>query len=312
MQCAALASILGDAVSFPGDETYESSQTSYFSQQQSSVHPNCVASPSTADDVSTILRTLYKSKDASHKPCKFAIRSGGHMIHRGASNIDGGVTIDLRALDSITLSEDHSVASVGPGATWRDVYSKLGPLGYTIAGGRVASVGVGGLTVGGGVSYLSPRYGFTSDTVISYQVVLANGTIIVADEDENADLLRALRGGSNNFGIVTRINYKPIEQGLMFGGSITSNISTAYNYIEEMVKINGPDYDEYASIIGSWAYNSAVGQLVVSNAVYTKPEPNPEVYKDLLALPSLASTMRITDMLNLTEELDEANPSQNR
>ena len=82
--------------------------------------------------------------------CQFAIRSGGHTPWPGASNIQNGVTIDLRAMKSVTLSKDRTVAAVGPGATWAEVYQALDPLGVAVGGGRAAGVGVGGLTTGGG------------------------------------------------------------------------------------------------------------------------------------------------------------------
>ncbi|ROV95990.1 hypothetical protein VMCG_07956 [Cytospora schulzeri] len=103
--------------------------------------------------------------------CHFAVRSGGHMGFAGAANIANGVTIDLGALNSVEVTEDRTMASVGVGATWGQVYSHLEPLGLSVAGGRSAPVGVGGLTLGGGISYFSPRFGWTCDTVSNYQVV---------------------------------------------------------------------------------------------------------------------------------------------
>jgi FAD/FMN-containing dehydrogenase len=85
-------------------------------------------------------------------------------------------------------------------------------------GGRVPGIGVGGFTTGGGLSYLSRERGFAGDNVYGYEVVLGNGSIVYASADENRDLWLALKGGSSNFGIVTRFDLAAFEQGLMLGG----------------------------------------------------------------------------------------------
>jgi FAD/FMN-containing dehydrogenase len=102
--------------------------------------------------------------------CKFAVKSGGHAAFAGASNIDDGVTIDLINLDQITVSADKKQTSVGPGNRWQDVYDKLTPMGLTVIGGRVSAIGAGGLTLGGGISFFSTRYGWACDNVNNYQV----------------------------------------------------------------------------------------------------------------------------------------------
>jgi FAD/FMN-containing dehydrogenase len=92
--------------------------------------------------------------------CEFAVKSGGHAAFAGASNIENGLTIDLINLNQITVSADQTQTSVGPGNVWYDVYSKLDPMGLSVIGGRVSAIGVGGLTLGGGISFFSGRYGW--------------------------------------------------------------------------------------------------------------------------------------------------------
>ena len=111
---------------------------------QDRLTPNCFVAPTTSQEVSKIVGLL--SKDS----CQFAVRSGGHGLLVGSSNIVRGVTIDLRGLDCVTLSADKTTAMVGTGAKWMQVYESLDPLGYSIPGGRAGDVGVGGLTSGGG------------------------------------------------------------------------------------------------------------------------------------------------------------------
>lgn len=324
VHCAALLLQLGNKVSCPGSAVYNSSVTSYFSLQESELRPRCIVSPTTAQDVSRAVRSLSHTIlacDASggNDECAFAIRSGGHSTYAGAANIADGVTIDLQGLNDIHVSHDKSTTSVGPGATWGEVYSKLDGLGLSVAGGRAAQVGVGGLStgmisnsllhepdlirIGGGISYFGPRYGWTCDTVSNFQVVLADGPIVNANAKENPDLLVALRGGSSNFGIVTRVDLDTFEQGLLWGGQVFSSIDTADDQLKALNNINSADaYDEYASLITSFTYVGGQGAVASNSIIYTKPEENPPVYQDLVKIPSVSSTMRIANLTDISIE----------
>ena len=92
------------------------------------------------------------------------------MSWAGAANIQSGVTIDLSAINAVSVSADKTTTSIGAGARWEDVYLKLDAMNLAIPGGRVYDVGVGGLTLGGGNSYFAPRYGFVCDNVNNYEV----------------------------------------------------------------------------------------------------------------------------------------------
>lgn len=105
--------------------------------------PSCIVLPTTAQDVSLALSLLVPGS------CKFAIRSGGHGSVPGISNIEDGVTFDLRGLNFTTLNDDNSLVSVGPGQIWYGVYSPLYQVGVTVPGGRDSGIGVAGSTIGG-------------------------------------------------------------------------------------------------------------------------------------------------------------------
>ncbi|KAI5798515.1 hypothetical protein FPQ18DRAFT_420469 [Pyronema domesticum] len=156
--------------------------------------------PETPQDISTALRII------SFFSIPFAVRSGGHTPFPGPASSDGGLLISLEKLTHLSISADKNIASVGPGNRWVDVYRYLELHGKSAVGGRVPSVGVGGLLTGGGISFYSTHYGMACDMVQSYQVVLSDGRIVTASSQENKDLFKALKGGSNNFGIVTRFN----------------------------------------------------------------------------------------------------------
>ncbi|KAI2782825.1 putative oxidoreductase [Daldinia loculata] len=305
--CLSLVALLGEKVAFPGNQKYNSSISSYHSQQESRLEPLCVVIPTTSEDVSIAVHSLSSTAEAlgdnRQNSCQFAIRSGGHAGNAGAANIAGGVTIDLRSLNTIEVSEDKSTASVGVGALWGDVYSTLDPLGISVAGSRVAQVGVGGLTLGGGISYFSPRYGWTCDTVSNFEVVLANGSIVNANADENPDLLFALRGGSNNFGVVTRIDFQTFEQGPIWAGGVLSSSDTIDEQLEAFVGLNSAEsYDEYASLITSLGYAGGRKTFILNNIEYTKAEENPPVFEPFMKISAMDEKVRISSMAEMAVE----------
>jgi hypothetical protein len=254
-----------------------------------------------------VSESLETNSDQDARPqCHFAVRSGGHGINAGSANIAGGVTIDLSSLNSIEMLSGE-VAAVGPGATWDQVYSKLQPFGLSVAGGRNAGVGVGGLTTGGGISFFSPRYGWTCDTVLEYEIVLANGSVIHASPAENPELLFALCGGSNNFGVVTRIDFQAFEQERLWGGMNIYEISTIDDHLRALMSVaNADTYDEYISVILGFGFQPGdAGQppAIMTNLEYTRPEENPPALQAMASIPPIYSTMRITTMTELALEL---------
>ncbi|KAK8063020.1 hypothetical protein PG997_015117 [Apiospora hydei] len=184
--------------------------------------PHCIVTPTSAHAVSVTIKAL------SFFQVKFAVRSGGHSPNPGFSSVDdGGVLLDLSKLDRMTLSEDKTILSVGPGQRWGKVYSFLDTYGLSVIGGRIPNVGVGGsfwvvsiatstsrhdwlqLTgnaVTGGLHHFSAKYGLAADNVHNFEVVLSDGTITNANAKENTDLFWALKGGGPNFGVVTRFD----------------------------------------------------------------------------------------------------------
>ncbi|KAK8043458.1 FAD-binding domain-containing protein, partial [Apiospora rasikravindrae] len=302
--CADLISALGDKVHLPGSVAYDASLASYFSAQAADLNPACIVSPDTVQDVTASLQIMTSPSppsDASKgvRDCPFAVRSGGHTLYHGAANIAQGVTVDLKGLSSVHVSPDGSAVSAGPAATWDKLYTALDPLGLSVVGGRTAGVGPWRRDI-----FFSPRYGWTCDTVSAFQVVLANGSVVEANTQQNPSLFKALRGGSNNFGIVTRVDLQTFQQEQMWGGMAYHPMSTLEDHVEEFVGINSAeDYDEFASLVTSFGFNPEVGAAISDQMIYTKPLPNPPpIYERLLDLPTLLSTMRLTNMTDLALE----------
>lgn len=147
--CSALTSSLHEEVLGQSSKPYAASVASYWYQQER-LSPECIVSPKNAADVSTIIRTANDQGSSSTSDSSIiSIRSGGHSPVIGAANNNGGVTVDLRGLNQLTLKDKQTVISVGAGSIWRDVYAKLQPMNLTVSGARVAGLGVGGLLTGG-------------------------------------------------------------------------------------------------------------------------------------------------------------------
>lgn len=128
-------------------------------------------------------------------------------------------------LNHVRVDTSTETAEIGPGCRWRDVYRELEKHDYTVAGGREAGVGVAGFLLGGGMAFLNSRRGLACDDIVEYQVVLSDGRIVIAskgggggDEGQHADLFRALKGGSNNFGIVTNFKMNMLSNNRIWGG----------------------------------------------------------------------------------------------
>ncbi|KAI1329153.1 putative oxidoreductase [Xylariaceae sp. FL0255] len=273
-------------VVFPASSAYNASISAYFTRQAVTPPPLCVLLPTTTSEVSQIITLL--TSDNSTEPCDFAIRSGGHSTVPNAANAAGSVTIDLQALNTIQIRND-SIASVGAGATWDAVYAALGAVGLAVAGGRIAGVGVSGLTLGGGISYFGPRHGWTCDTAVSFEVVLADGSIVEVDEAHDPELLAGLRGSSNNLGIVTRIDFKTFEQGLLWHGSIYCALTEIEASAKVFADITQPaNYDENASFLFGFGYSQSKNlSVLIHELIYTKPVENPSYYQGLIDMPSV-------------------------
>ncbi|KAK8100142.1 fad linked oxidase-like protein [Apiospora kogelbergensis] len=141
----------------------------------------------------------------------FAIRSGGHSPNPGWSSIGStGVLLDMSAMNAVNLSADAGTISIGPGARWGQVAAAADAKNVAVVGAREPETGVGGVVLGGGYFYQTSEYGLAADNVKSFEVVLADGTTIEANADENSDLFWSLKGGGPNFGIVTRFDMHTI------------------------------------------------------------------------------------------------------
>jgi FAD/FMN-containing dehydrogenase len=155
-----------------------------------------------------------------------AVRGGGHNV-AGLGTCEGGLVVDLSRMHGVRVDPDRRTARVEGGCTWGAVDHATHAFGLATPGGIVSSTGVGGLTLGGGIGYLSRRYGLSCDNLISADVVTADGSFLVASEEQHQDLFWALRGGGGNFGVVTAFEFRLHPVHTVLGGPVFYPIETA-------------------------------------------------------------------------------------
>jgi len=153
--------------------------------------------------VADVLATVNFARDNN---LDLAIRGGGHS-GPGFGTVDDGIVLDFSALTGVRVNPHDGRAQVDAGATWGDFDFATHAFGLGTTGGIVSTTGVAGLTLGGGIGYLSRKYGLSCDNLLSADVVTADGRLVTASDTDNSDLFWALRGGGGNFGVVTSFEF---------------------------------------------------------------------------------------------------------
>jgi FAD/FMN-containing dehydrogenase len=209
--------VRGDVIA-PGDEGYEEARKVYNAMIDR--RPAVVVRPVNAGDV------IAAVNFARENGIDLAIRGGGHGVP-GFGTCDGGVVVDLSRMKGVRVDPAKRTAQAEGGATWGDFNAATHAFGLATTGGIISTTGVSGLTLGGGIGYLARGLGLSCDNLISADVVTADGRFLVANENVNADLFWALRGGGGNFGVVTSLEYKlePIKE--IYGGPMLFELDDA-------------------------------------------------------------------------------------
>jgi FAD/FMN-containing dehydrogenase len=169
---------------------------------------------------------------AREQGLELSVRGGGHSV-AGHAVAEDGVMIDLRPMNRVRVDPERRTAWCGGGANWGELDRETEGFGLAVTGGRLADTGVGGLTLGGGSGWIERKYGFTVDSLISAEVVTADGRLLVASADRNPDLFWALKGGGGNFGVVTGFEFALHEVGpLVYGGMMFFPIDAAVDLLK--------------------------------------------------------------------------------
>ncbi|KAJ2994293.1 hypothetical protein NUW58_g1592 [Xylaria curta] len=254
--------------SFPASELYDQLNSSYLSEFESDLKPSCIFRPSSRDQVVTLLKVIRPFIDQGDT---FAIRGGGQQPAPGVANINApGITVDLSLIAGVDIDAKNHIVRIGAGERWGRVYEALDGSGLAIAGGRSNNGGIGGYALQGGLSFFSSREGFVCDNVLNYEIVLASGEVVNANEREHSDLWTALRGGGNNFGIVIRYDFRAFPQGPLWGGNIFYMLSSLPDQIQKLVtELTKPDASPETHVMMSIGFAGALSPVPVGlNTVY--------------------------------------------
>lgn len=258
----------------------------------SSQVPVCSVEPGTPDDVATILQHISRAR------VPFAVKGGGHTTNPGFSSTSG-VHISMTRFNDIVIREDRRTIEVGAGLTWTDVYRYIVPMGLNVVGGRLDGVGVAGLTLGGGYSWKTNEYGLTIDSVTEFHLVLPNGTQTVVTETDK-DLWFALKGGLNNYGIVTKFTLKLYPQTDVWGALLNFEGDLVDLAEDSFAKFLSEPHDRKASQTGQILYiNGSVSFAFW--LFYDGPEPPTGLYDELLNLAPTTTTIfrgKFTDFVS--------------
>jgi FAD/FMN-containing dehydrogenase len=183
----------------PGDAGYDDARAVYNGMIDR--HPRLIAR---CVDTADVIAAVNLARESG---TLLAVRGGGHNAG-GLGVWDDALVVDLSAMRSVHVDPAGGIVRVEGGATWGDVDHATYPFGLAVPSGFISTTGVGGLTLGGGLGYLTRQYGFTVDSLLSADVVLADGTFVTASNDEHPDLFWAIRGGGGNFGAVTSFQFR--------------------------------------------------------------------------------------------------------
>jgi hypothetical protein len=212
--CSDVETLTSVKVTRPLDLAYLSEQSEYWSTTCSALKPSCIIFPKSAAEVSEVVRLLGNNTE------NFAVKSGGHSPNNYWASVDGGPLIAMQDIDHVVIEQETGIVQVGPGNRLDGLAKKLDGSGWSVAGGRIGNTGSGGLILGGGLSYMSTQIGWTASTVLAYELVLPSGEITTVTNESDPDLFRALKGGGNNFGIVTSYTIQALRQGNIWGGNL--------------------------------------------------------------------------------------------
>jgi len=211
-----LARSFRGAIHLPGDDEYDAQRATWSGTLDQ--RPALVAEAETAADVRAAVVA------AQEHGLPLAVQSTGHGMHMPA---DGALLLKTSVMAEVLVDPDRRIARVGPGARWGEVVAAAAPFGLAPLSGTSPSVGVAGYTLGGGLSWLSRKHGFAADSLLRADVVTADGAIVTANSERNADLLWGLRGGGGNFGVVTSLEIALHPVATVYGGSALFDLERA-------------------------------------------------------------------------------------
>ncbi|KAJ3746735.1 FAD-binding domain-containing protein [Lentinula detonsa] len=291
--CNQIAQAISSAsdVHWPLDLLYDKDISHWASS--SSAFATCSVEPGSAADVGIILQILGETSTP------FGVKGGGHASNPDFSSTTG-VQIAMYRFSDVVYDAASSTATFGAGLVWDDVYAALAPYDVNVVGGRVTGVGVAGFTLGGGYSWKTNQYGLTIDTVTAFELVKPDGTVANVTQESDPDLFFAMKGGFNNFGIVTRFTLQTFPQTQVWGGLITYTENQISEVIDATHTFASNVTDPKAAIITT--ANFVLGQPGISQLLfYDGPTPPDGIFDDFLAIPFFTKDVSTRDFVSLVQ-----------
>jgi FAD/FMN-containing dehydrogenase len=221
----------------PNDDDYESARKVMFGGIDR--HPGVIVRVANVDDIRRVIRL------ARQTGLELAIRSGAHSA-KGDSTTEGGIVLDLHDMTALEIDTRAKTAWAEAGLTALVVTQQAAERDLAIGFGDTGSVGIGGITLGGGVGYLVRKHGLTIDHLLAADVVTADGKLLRADADTNPDLFWAIRGGGGNFGVATRFQYQLVDLPGIVGGMLFLPASVAT--VEQFIALAEAASEEMSTI----------------------------------------------------------------
>ncbi|KAF7327194.1 FAD-binding protein [Mycena kentingensis (nom. inval.)] len=227
--CADITVVLGPSLIKSSGPQYNATATELPWNLFNSVDsPTCIVYPKTSGHVQSAMRVIFL------RDSRYAVIAGGHASMRGYNSITDGVLISFESMQNVSYDAETGLVTLQPGVHWGDAVTYLESFGVTAVGARSADIGMG-LLLGGGISFLSPQYGWASDAIQAIDLVLVDGRLVTATAtNQFRDLFQAAKGGANRFGIATRYVVESVHTGTKaeknwFGGTLV--LSGMYNEI---------------------------------------------------------------------------------
>jgi FAD/FMN-containing dehydrogenase len=212
----------------PGDPAYEDARKVWNGAADRS--PALIVRCANVEDVIAAVTVAREQK------LSLSVRSGGHSLAGHGTN-DGGMVIDLSALSALRIDSQRRIAHLEPGLTWGEVSRTLQPSGLVLSAGYTASVGVGGLLLGGGIGWMVRKYGLAIDHLRAVELVTADGWLLRASADENSELFWGLRGGGGNFGIATAFEVDLHPGGTILGGAVFYEVTEVERILQDYARL---------------------------------------------------------------------------
>jgi FAD/FMN-containing dehydrogenase len=206
-----LRAVLNGRVISPEDAAYDTVRAVFYGAR--SRRPALIVRVADATDVSHIVSLAHE------RGLELAVRSGGHSL-AGHSTTDGGIVLDLSDMKGLEIDVAGRTAWAETGLTAGEYTAAVGAHGLATGFGDTGSVGIGGITLGGGVGFLVRKYGLTIDDLLAAEIVTADGELLYVDSDTHGDLFWAIRGGGGNFGVATRFKFRLHEVDTIVGGML--------------------------------------------------------------------------------------------